>query len=326
MNPVVRLIAAAGVMCVASGMCVTPSDAQTSTYPNRQVKVVVPFPPGGVVDIVARIFIQHLTDRLGHSFYVENRAGASGNIGAAMVQSADPDGYTVMITSSNFLINPGIQKVAYDAVRGFSPIAILSASPSVLAINPKEKPASVKELIEAVRKEPGKYSYASAGVGSPPHLQGEMFKQAFGLDILHVPFAGGGPALQSAVGGHTPIVISALPPAITFIKSGGLRGLAVIGRKRTSSLPDVPTMAEAGVPDQDSEMILLALAPARTPKDIVTLLNREMNTIVRKPEVVKQLDSLGFSPLGSSVEEASVRIRKDLDMWAKVIRDAKLAK
>jgi tripartite-type tricarboxylate transporter receptor subunit TctC len=182
----------------------------------------------------------------------------------------------------------------------------------------------VKELIDLVKKEPGKYSYASAGVGSTPHLQGEMFKQAFALDMVHIPFAGGGPALQSAVAGHTPIVFAALPPAIPLVKSGDLRGLAIVGPKRASSLPNVPTMTEAGLPGQEAETILLALAPAGTPKPIVDLLQREIVKAVKMPEVVQRLDIFGFSPLGTTPGEASARIKTELDMWAKVIKDANI--
>lgn len=298
----------------------TPNGA----YPNRPVKILLPFPPGGVADVVGRLLAQKLSENTGQNFFVENRGGAAGNIGAAMVQATPPDGYTILLTSSSFLINPGLQKVPYDPVGGFAPITIISASPSILAVHPDQPVKSVKDLIDLVKKEPGKHSYASAGVGSTPHLQGEMFKQAYGLDMVHVPFAGGGPALQSAVGGHTPIVFAALPPAIPLVKGGSLRPLAIVGPKRTSELPDVPTMTEAGLPGQEAETILLALAPAGTPKPIVDMLQREIVKAVNNPDVVKKLDAFGFSPLGTSPDEAAARIKTELDMWAKVIKDAKI--
>jgi tripartite-type tricarboxylate transporter receptor subunit TctC len=229
-----------------------------------------------------------------------------------------------MITSSSFLINPGLQKVPYDPVGGFTAITIPSASASVLVVNPAESAKTVKELIDAIRKAPGKHSYASAGVGSTPHLQGEMFRLAEKLDMVHVPFGGGGPALQSAVAGHTPIAFTALPPAIPLIKAGQLRALAVIGPKRVSALPDVPTMIEAGVPGQDTETVLLALAPAGTPKDIVSKLHREMVKIIAMPEVQQKFEAFGFTPVGTTPEQSQARIKAELDLWAKVIRDANI--
>jgi tripartite-type tricarboxylate transporter receptor subunit TctC len=294
------------------------------TYPNRPVRVLLPFPPGGVVDVMGRLLAQKLSDALGQNFYIENHGGGGGNIGAAMVQGAAPDGYTILITSSSFLINPGLQKVPYDPTGGFTPVTIPSASASVLVVNPADPAKTVKELVEAVKKTPGKHSYASAGVGSTPHLQGEMFKLAHGLDMVHVPFGGGGPALQSAVAGHTPIAFTALPPAIPLIKAGSLRALAVIGPKRTPALPDVPTMTEAGLPGQETETVLLVLAPAGTSKEIVNLLHREIVKIIAMPDVRQRFDALGFAPVGTTPEESAARIKAELDLWAKVIRDAKI--
>lgn len=315
---------AAAMLTAAAAHAQSPTGSSADKYPDRPVKILLPFPPGGVADVVGRLLAQKLTENTGQNFFVENKAGAAGNIGAALVQGTPPDGYTILLTSSSFLINPGLQKVPYDPVGGFAPITIISASPSILAVHPGQPIKSVKDLIDVVKKEPGKHSYASAGVGSTPHLQGEMFKQAFGLDIVHVPFAGGGPALQSAVGGHTPIVFAALPPAIPLVKSGDLRALAIVGPKRVSALPDVPTMTEAGLPGQEAETILLALAPAGTPKPIIDKLQQEIVKAVKTPEVVQKLDVFGFSPLGTTPAEATARIKSELDMWAKVIKDAKI--
>jgi tripartite-type tricarboxylate transporter receptor subunit TctC len=317
-------VAMAAMLAAGAGHAQTQGGAPNGKYPDRPVKIVVPFPPGGVADVVGRLLAQKLSESTGQNFFVENRGGASGNIGAAMVQGTAPDGYTILLTSSSFLINPGLQKVPYEPVTGFAPITIVSASPSILAVHPGQSPKSVKDLIDLVKKEPGRHSYASAGVGSTPHLQGEMFKQAYGLDMVHVPFAGGGPALQSAVAGHTPIVFAALPPAIPLVKSGDLRALAIVGPKRASALPDVPTMTEAGLPGQEAETILLALAPAGTPKPVIDKLQQEIVKAVRTPDVVQKLDVFGFSPLGTTPQEADARIKSELDMWAKVIKDAKI--
>jgi tripartite-type tricarboxylate transporter receptor subunit TctC len=327
MRVVLRAALAVSVMLAVGA---APAKSQTaapgSDYPNRQVRILLPFPAGGVADVVGRLIAQKMSESTGQNFFVENRAGAAGNVGAALVQGMEPDGYTFLLTSSSFLINPGLQKVPYDPVGGFEPITIISASPSILAVNPKLPVKSVKEMIEFVKKEPGKHSYASAGVGSTPHLQGEMFKQEYGLDMVHVPFAGGGPALQSAVAGHTPFVFAALPPAIPLVKSGDLTALAIVGPKRVSALPDVPTMTEAGLPGQETETILLALAPAKTPKAVVDKLQKEIVKALRAPDVIKKLDVLGFSPLGTTPEEAAKRIKFELDLWAKVIKDANIQK
>jgi tripartite-type tricarboxylate transporter receptor subunit TctC len=314
------------LLAAGAGFAQSQSGTPSGDYPNRQVRIVIPFPPGGVADVVGRLLAQKLTENTGQNFFVENRGGAAGNIGAAMVQALPPDGYTFLLTSSSFLINPGLQKVPYEPVAGFAPITIISASPSILAIHPGQSAKSVKDLIDLVKKEPGKHSYASAGVGSTPHLQGEMFKQAFGLDMVHVPFAGGGPALQSAVAGHTPIVFAALPPAIPLVKSGDLRALAIVGPKRVSSLADVPTMTEAGLPGQEAETILLALAPAGTPRPVIDRLQKEIVKAVQSPDVVQKLDVFGFSPLGTTPAEADARIKSELGMWAKVVKDAKIEK
>jgi tripartite-type tricarboxylate transporter receptor subunit TctC len=323
MTSVARL-AAILIALSCAGLCHAQGVQGDAAYPSRQVKVLLPFPPGGLVDVMGRLLAQKLSDGLGQTFYIENHGGGGGNIGAAMAQAAAPDGHTIMITSSSFLINPGLQKVPYDPVGGFTAITIPSASASVLVVNPAEPSKTVKELVDAIKKAPGKHSYASAGVGSTPHLQGEMFRLANGLDMVHVPFGGGGPALQSAVAGHTPIAFTALPPAVPLIKAGQLRALAVIGPKRVSALPDVPTMAEAGLPGQDTETVLLALAPAATRKDIVDKLHREIVKIIAMPEVQQRFETLGFTPVGSTPEQSSARIKAELDLWAKVIRDANI--
>jgi tripartite-type tricarboxylate transporter receptor subunit TctC len=301
-------------------------DAQGGKYPDRPVKVILPFPPGGVVDVMGRLLAQKLSENLGQNFYIENQSGGSGNTGAFAAQRAAPDGYTILITSSSFLVNPGFQKVPYDPL-SFEAITIPSASPSVLVVHPSVPAKTVKELAALIRKQPGKYGYASPGTGSPLHLQGEIFKAALGLDMTHVPFAGGGPALQSAVAGHTPIAIAALPPATPLVQAGSLRALAIFGPKRTAGLPDVPTVGEAGLAGSaglDAETLLLVLAPKGTPKEIVNLLHGQLLKIIALPEVEERFRTLGFSAVGTTPDQSATRIKSELDMWAKVIRDAKI--
>jgi len=318
-RPIVTAIVRLAVILAALA-CANPVHAQgAGDYPSRQAKVLLPFSPGGVVDVMGRLLAQRLSDSLGQTFYVENHGGGGGNIGAAMVQAAAPDGYTVLITSSSFLINPGLQKVPYDPIGGFAPITIPSASPSVLVVNPAEPVSTVKELIELIRKEPGKHSYASAGVGSTPHLQGEMFKLAYGLDMVHVPFAGGGPALQSAVAGHTPIAFTALPPTAPQVQGEKLRGLAVTAAKRSSALPDVPTMAEAGVPGFQASLWVGFMAPAGTPQPIVDLLNREIGKILSRPDIKESFEKTGATPVIMTQPEFKAFMEAEVSKWAKII-------
>jgi tripartite-type tricarboxylate transporter receptor subunit TctC len=209
-------------------------------------------------------------------------------------------------------------------VKDFSPISIAAASPNVLVVNPLETATTVRQFVEAVKKSPGKYSFASAGVGTTPHLSGELFKLSAGLEIVHVPFPGAGPALQSAVGGHTPVAFSGLPPAVPLVKGGSLRALAVTSSQRVDALADVPTMTEAGYPGQEAETLLFILAPAGTPAEIVVRLSTELRRVVALPDVKNQFATLGFNALATTPEQSSLRIREESAKWAKVIADANL--
>ena len=293
-------------------------------YPARPVRLIVPFAPGGVVDVMGRLLALKLSDQLGQNFVIENRGGGGGNTGAALAQAATPDGYTILFTSSTFLVNPALQKVPYDPIGGFVPITITSASPNILVINPGQPAKTVAELVAAIRQSPEKYSFGSTGFGSPAHLHGEMFKLAYKLDLQHVPFGGGGPALQSTAAGHTPLTFASLPPAVPMVQSGLLRALAVVGPERVKSLPDVPTMAEAGLPGFDLQTNLFALAPAGTPRPIVDVLYREFGKALRDPEVLQKMAGLGFTPVDSTPEQTAQRIKDELGLWAKIARDANL--
>lgn len=293
-------------------------------YPERPVRLVVPFAPGGVVDVMGRLLAQKLGDQLGQNFFIENRGGGAGNTGAALAQAAAPDGYTILFTSSTFLVNPALQKVPYDPVAGFAPITITSASPNILVVNPGQSAKTVAELVASIRQAPEKYSFGSTGYGSPAHLQGEMFKLAYKLDLQHVPFSGGGPALQSAVSGVVPMTFSALPPAVPMVNSGLLRALAVVGPERVSALPDVPTMAEAGLSGFDTQTNLFALAPAGTPRPIIDALYAAFTKAIRDPEVQQKFAVLGFKAVGTTPEQTAQHIKGELGLWVKVARDANL--
>lgn len=302
----------------------TASNSQ-SDYPSRPVRVIVPFAPGGVVDVMARLLTQKLSDAMGKSFYIDNVGGAGGNIGTRNAAAAPKDGYTILITSSSFVVNPSLHaKVPYDPIGDFSPVSIAAASPNVLVVNPGETSTSAKELVEAIKRSPGKYSFASAGVGTTPHLSGELFKLSAGLNVVHVPFSGAGPALQSTVGGHTPMAFSGLPPAVALIKGGSLRALAVTSPHRVDALADVPTMAEAGFPGQEAETLLFIFAPAGTPHEIVDRLSAELRKLVDTREVKDQFATLGFNALATTPEQSAQRVREEIAKWAKVITDANL--
>src|SRR3989475_6547676 len=287
---------------------IAPSMAQG--YPNRPVRVVVGFPPGGPTDVIARLVAQTLSDRLGQQFFVENIGGAGGNTAAGQVARVAPDGYTIMAISTGFLVNPSLYaRVPYDPVKDFVPVTLVAVSPNVVVVNPQVPAKSLPELVQLIRDNPGKYSFAGPGVGSTPHLGGELFRLAFDLDLVHVPFTGAGPAIQATVGGHTPIAFTALPPALSAVQSGQLRALGVASTDRAAGMPDVPTFAEQGVKDQDADTLTGIVAPAGTPKEIVDLLYREIAKIVAQPDVKERLTTLGFKAVANTPDQFGARIR-----------------
>lgn len=309
------------VVLLASGI---PAAAQ-SDYPTRPVRIVVPFAPGGVVDVMARLLSQRLTGDLGKNFYLQNFGGAGGDIGTRNAAASANDGYTILITSSSFVVNPSLHaKVPYDPIKDFEPISIAASSPDVLVVNPSVPAKNVHELVDAILNNPDRYSFASAGIGTTPHLSGELFRLSTGIKLVHVPFPGAGPALEATAGGHTPIAFSSLPAAVPLVKGGSLRALATTSPTRVDALPDVPTMAEQGFPGQEAETLVFILAPAGTPAEIANTLSAEIRKIVGMPEVKAQFDALGFTPVGTTPEETSQRIKQEIAKWAKVITDANL--
>jgi len=317
--PVLRWIFAAVLLLAGAA----PAFAQA--YPTRSVRVVVGFPAGGPTDIIARIVAQNLSDSLGQQFFVENIGGAGGNTASGQVARVTPDGYTLMVISTGFVVNPTLYaKVPYDPVKDFAPVTLVAVSPNVVVVNPQVPAKTLPELVQLIRDNPGKYGFAGPGIGSTPHLGGELFRLAFKLDLIHVPFTGAGPAIQATVGGHTPIAFTALPPALSAVQSGQLRALGVASSERAAGMPDVPTFAEQDVKDQDADTLTGIVAPAGTPKAIVDLLHREIAAIVAQPDVKERLTTLGFNAVANTPEQFGARIRLEMDKWAKVVRDAKL--
>jgi tripartite-type tricarboxylate transporter receptor subunit TctC len=317
--PVLRLILASLLLVTAAA----PTLAQG--YPNRPVRVVVGFPPGGPTDVIARIVAQTLSDSLGQQFFVENLPGAGSNTASGQVARANPDGYTIMVISTGFLVNPTLYaKVPYDPIKDFSAVSLVAASPNVVVVNPQVPAKTLPELVQLIRDNPGKYSYAGPGVGSTPHLGGELFRLSYKLDMVHVPFSGAAPAVQSTVGGHTPIAFTALPSSIAAIQAGQVRAIGLAATGRAEQVPDVPTFAEQGVTGQEADTLTGVVAPAGTPKEIVELLSREIAKGAARPDVKEKLARMGFKPVANTPDEWAARIKLEIDKWGKVVKDANL--
>lgn len=317
--PVLHWIFAAVLLLIGAA----PSFAQG--YPNRPVRVVVGFPPGGPTDVIARIVAQNLSDSLGQQFFVENIPGAGSNTASGQVARVAPDGYTLMVISTGFIVNPSLYaKVPYDPIRDFAAVTLVAASPNVVVVNPQVAAKTLPELVQLVRDHPGKYSYAGPGVGSTPHLGGELFRLSYKLDLVHVPFTGAAPAVQATVGGHTPVAFTALPSSLAAIQAGQVRAIGIAATERAAQIPNVPTFAEQGVTGQEADTLTGIVVPAGTPKEIIELLAHEIAKSVARPEVKEKLATLGFKPVANTPDEWAARIKLEIEKWGKVVRDANL--
>src|ERR1700682_1968683 len=284
---------------LAMGAMATPGlglkQVRAAGYPERPIKIIVPFAPAGPTDIMARILSTHLGDALGGTVIVENKPGAGGNIGIGAAAHAKPDGYTLLITSSAYVVNPGLYaKIPYDPYADFAPIAELGTSPNVILVDPKLGVNSIADLIKRAKADPNELNYASPGIGTTPHLSGELLKIVCGIEMTHVPFSGAGPAIQAVLRGTTQVACAALPPAHPHIESGALKALAVTGAHRWFDLPDVPTMVELGYKDFISDTFQGFLAPARTPPAVVEMLAAKSIEILKTPAISEQLRKHGF--------------------------------
>ena len=268
---------------------------------------------------------QKLTEQFGKQFYVENIAGATGNIGTAQVAKATPDGYTILFAFSSHVVNPTLfARLPYDPINDFKPVTLAVASTTVLTVNPAVPAKTLNELIALIRANPGKYSFGSAGAGTQAHLAGKQFRLSLGLDLVHVPFGGGGPAVAAVVAGHTPISFGSPQAAMQHVKEGTVRALAVTSKRRSQLFPDVPTMTEEGYPDIEGDSWVGILVPAGTPAEIVSVLHRESANILAQPEMKERLAALGYEVVASTPEEFAIRIKTEIDTWAKVIRAANI--
>jgi tripartite-type tricarboxylate transporter receptor subunit TctC len=297
--------------------------ARTQPYPAHPVRLIVPFSAAGPTDVIARIIAQKLSEAWGQQVYTENFPGAGGNTGIVLAAKAAPDGYNMLAVSTGFIVNPSLYaKIPYDPINDFSAVTLVAASPNVISTHPSVPARTLQELIALIKSNPGKYSFAQPATGSTPHLVGELLKLKFGLDLVTVPFTGAGLAINSTIGGHTPIAITALPPAMTTITEGKLRGIAVLSKQRSPALPDVPTNVEAGVPDLESDTLTGIVAPAGTPKQIVDRWYQEIAKIVALPDVKERLEMLGFVPIANSPEEFAQRLKSEMAKWGQIVRDA----
>ena len=319
-----RLLCAALLSaCANAAHAQTTSTSSGQTYPVKPVRVVVPSSAGGGTDIVARILAPKLTELLGQQVVVENRAGAGTMIGIEVVAKSPPDGYTLLMGLSTLAINPAMyKKVPYDAVRDFAPISQVISAPNMLVVHPSIPARTVKELIAFARARPGQLNYASAGQGTNPHLSMELFLSMTGLKVVHIPYKGLAPGIIDLLAGHVSLATATMLTGLPHVKSGRLRCLGTTGAKRAAVLPDLPTVAEAGVPGYEASQWYGVLAPAQTPKEIITRLHAGLTRILQAPDMRERLAADGTDPVGSSPDEFARYIKAELTKWAKVARDA----
>jgi tripartite-type tricarboxylate transporter receptor subunit TctC len=299
--------------------------ARAQSYPARTVRVIVPYSPGGPTDVCARLIAQKLSDRLGKQFYVENISGAGGNIGTGQAARKAPDGYTILMIVNSYVINPTLyEKVPYDALKDFEAVTLVAIFPSAMFVHASVPARTVSELVALIKANPNKYSFASPGFGSPSHLLGEQFRVAAGVDLVHVPYGGSGTVVTSVISGKPPIGFAALSAAVTFIQSGQLRALAVMSNHRSPALPDLPTIAEAGFPELDSDGWVGVLVPAGTPKEVIARLHQGIVKIIDEPDTKERLAAIGLEPVGNSPEQFSAQLKVEMEKWTKIIRAARI--
>lgn len=292
-------------------------------YPDKPVRFIVPYPPGGGTDVIARIVQERFQNALGQPIVIENRGGAAGSLGTDVAAKAPADGYTVLFTLSSHTINPAIYaKLPFDTVKDFAPVGTVASLPQILVANPQFLASTVAELTALARAKPGTLSFASVGNGSPGHLAGELYKLRTGTQLTHVPYRGGGPAVTDVMGGQVPLLWVSIPAAAQFVKTGKLKALAVSTTRRSAAFPDVPTMQEAGVPDFEVDSWYAMFVPAKTPKPVVERLNRALNSVVQQTEIKEKLLAQGSEGVGGTPEALARVVDAELVRWARLAKDA----
>ncbi|HYK14933.1 MAG TPA: tripartite tricarboxylate transporter substrate binding protein [Burkholderiales bacterium] len=322
MKTFVDSVLGAAVLSIAIAL---PLSAAEPPYPSHPLRIIVPFAPGGASDVVGRLLAQKLGESMGQTVVVDNRAGAGANIGIGLAAKAQPDGYTLLVASSAFAVNPSLYaKAPYDPFRDFQPITCVGSSPNILAVHPAFPAKSVKELIDLVRTQPGKHNYASTGTGTTPHLSGEMFRLAFKLDLNHIPFNGAGPELQAMVSGQVPVGFASVPSFAPQVKAGQLRGLAVTADQRTAVLPDVPSMGELGITGMAGDTFQGLFVPAGIPKPVFARLHKEIMQALARPDVRERLAGIGLEPVSNTPQEFAAQVKADIAKWRKVIQEVNI--
>ena len=313
-----RILLVFALLALAAGL------AQSQQYPTKPVRIIAPFAPGGGTDFIARLIAQKLTERLGPQVIVENKPGAGGNLGAEFAVKSAPDGYTLLLVAGSYTVNPSLYKLSFDPVSDVTPLIQLSQGPFVVAVHPSVPANNLKELIELARRQPDKLSYASAGSGSITHLASELFLDMAKIKIVHIPYKGTGPALNDTIAGSTQLIFGSVSTTLQFIKSGRLRGLAVTTPRRISALPDLPTVAEAGVPGYEVVLWHGLVAPKGVPRPIVDRLNREANEVLKAKDMGDLLATDGVAPAGGTPGQFRAVIKADIERWRGVVKQANI--
>jgi tripartite-type tricarboxylate transporter receptor subunit TctC len=315
-----RLLSGALLVLAAA----TAGTSVAQTYPSKPVRIIAPFAPGGGTDFIARLIAQKLTERIGQQVIVENKPGAGGNLGAEFAVKSPPDGYTLLLIAGSYTVNPSLYKLSFDPVNDISPIVQLSQGPFVVAVHPSVPAKTLKELIDYARREPDKLSYASAGSGSITHLASELFMQMASIRVVHVPYKGTGPALNDTIAGNTQLIFGSVATSLQFIKSGRLRGLAVTTPQRIAAAPDLPTVAEAGVPGYEVVLWHGLVGPKGLPSAVIERINQAANDALKSKDVADLLATDGVAPAGGAPETFRALIKADIERWRKVVRQANI--
>ena len=308
---------------LVAGLGIQVAAAADAPYPTRPVRMIVPFAPGGPTDVIARVVAQKLSEAWNQQVVVDNRAGAGGNIGMGLAANSAADGYTLLMVSSSYVVNPSLySKIPYDPLKSFAPVSNVAASPNVFVVHPSVAAKNLQELVNLASGQSRKFNVATPGVGTTPDLSAELFKMTAKIDMVRVPYGGAGPAVSAVVGNQVPVGCTALPPTTPHIQAGRLRALAVTSAKRTTALPDVPTMAESGFRGQEADTLQGLLVPAGTPKATIAAISDAVLKIMHQKDVEERVATLGFDVVASKPDQFSAQIRTEIEKWGKVIKAA----
>ena len=311
------------IVLAAFAASIVPAVAQSDNYPNKPIRMVVPYPPGGGTDVIARIMQVSLQKALGESVLIDNRGGAGGSVGTDIVAKSTADGYAVLFTLSSHTINPAIfPKLPFDTAKDFAPVGMVASLPQILVALPAFPASNVPELIKLAKSKPGELQFASVGNGSPSHLAGELFNLRTGTKITHVPYRGGGPAMNDVLGGQVSMLWVSIPAAAQFVKAGKVKALAVSTTKRSAAFPDVPTVQESGVRDFEVDSWYAMFVPAKTPKPVIDKLNTALNTVLKEPDIRAKLLAQGAEAVGGSPTELGKVVTAEMSKWRKLAKDA----